>query len=219
VVYTEACESGSIFDGMLPNNTNIFVTTAANGRESSWGCYCPGQIPPPPHEYTTCLGDKYRCVSESVELPCESCWCVPTHGRAVSRSTQLGVLATDLNIPRRGRLSEVCGERRSVSWMEDAERLRRDSAETLEQAYELVKNETQPQVCPLALTSTRPPPPDDTRVSWCANTPSWVLRDTAQPCVGTPPAVATQLHFPSLTRDVPPLPSRWCRGASSRAAT
>jgi hypothetical protein len=33
--------------------------------------------------------------------------------------------------------------------------------------------------------------------SHCANTPSWVLRDTARPCFGTPPAVATQLH--SLT--------------------
>jgi len=62
VVYTEACESGSIFDGLLPDDANIFVTTAANGRESSWGCYCPGQQPPPPPEYTTCLGDKYRCV-------------------------------------------------------------------------------------------------------------------------------------------------------------
>jgi hypothetical protein len=62
VVYTEACESGSIFDGLLPDDANIFVTTAANGRESSWGCYCPGQQPAPPLEYTTCLGDKYRCV-------------------------------------------------------------------------------------------------------------------------------------------------------------
>jgi hypothetical protein len=40
------------------------------------------------------------------------------------------------------------------------------------------------------------PPPDDVRVSGCANTPSWVLGDTTTTvfCSGTPPAVATQLH-------------------------
>lgn len=38
---------------------NIYATTAANARESSWGTYCPGQFPAPPPEFSTCLGDLY----------------------------------------------------------------------------------------------------------------------------------------------------------------
>ncbi|KAK1419065.1 hypothetical protein QVD17_28222 [Tagetes erecta] len=59
VIYVEACESGSIFEGLIPEDLNIYVTTASNANESSWGTYCPGMIPPPPKEYQTCLGDLY----------------------------------------------------------------------------------------------------------------------------------------------------------------
>ncbi|XP_057978550.1 vacuolar-processing enzyme [Malania oleifera] len=59
VLYIEACESGSIFEGLMPENLNIYVTTASNAEESSWGTYCPGMRPPPPPEYMTCLGDLY----------------------------------------------------------------------------------------------------------------------------------------------------------------
>ncbi|XP_024525527.1 vacuolar-processing enzyme beta-isozyme [Selaginella moellendorffii] len=59
VLYIEACESGSIFEGLLPKNLNIFVTTASNAVESSWGTYCPGMEPSPPPEYDTCIGDLY----------------------------------------------------------------------------------------------------------------------------------------------------------------
>eukprot|EP00252_Welwitschia_mirabilis_P005158 TRINITY_DN1560_c0_g1_i1.p1 TRINITY_DN1560_c0_g1~~TRINITY_DN1560_c0_g1_i1.p1 ORF type:complete len:492 (+),score=93.14 TRINITY_DN1560_c0_g1_i1:150-1625(+) len=59
VIYVEACESGSIFEGLLPTNMNIYVTTAANAVEDSWGTYCPGMDPAPPPEYDTCLGDLY----------------------------------------------------------------------------------------------------------------------------------------------------------------
>ncbi|CAK9212424.1 unnamed protein product [Sphagnum troendelagicum] len=59
VIYVEACESGSIFKGLLPEGLNIYVTTASNAQESSWGTYCPGMWPPPPPEYRTCLGDLY----------------------------------------------------------------------------------------------------------------------------------------------------------------
>lgn len=57
--YLEACESGSIFDGLLPDDINVYVTTAANPSESSWGTYCPGMTPAPPSGYNTCLGDLY----------------------------------------------------------------------------------------------------------------------------------------------------------------
>jgi legumain len=36
VFYLEACESGSMFVD-LPTDMNIFATTAANAKESSWG--------------------------------------------------------------------------------------------------------------------------------------------------------------------------------------
>ncbi|EOA18415.1 hypothetical protein CARUB_v10006959mg [Capsella rubella] len=59
VFYLEACESGSIFEGLLPEGLNIYATTASNAEESSWGTYCPGEEPSPPPEYDTCLGDLY----------------------------------------------------------------------------------------------------------------------------------------------------------------
>lgn len=59
VVYVEACESGSIFEGIMPTDLNIYVTTASNAQESSFGTYCPGMEPSPPPEYITCLGDLY----------------------------------------------------------------------------------------------------------------------------------------------------------------
>jgi len=39
VLYIEACESGSMFEGILPNSTNVFATTAADSDESSYACY------------------------------------------------------------------------------------------------------------------------------------------------------------------------------------
>ncbi|KAI4371429.1 hypothetical protein MLD38_019668 [Melastoma candidum] len=59
VMYIEACESGSVFEGIMPQDLNIYVTTASNAQESSFGTYCPGMDPPAPPEYITCLGDLY----------------------------------------------------------------------------------------------------------------------------------------------------------------
>jgi legumain len=59
VLYIEACESGSIFEGIMPQDLNVYVTTASNAQESSFGTYCPGMEPSPPPEYITCLGDLY----------------------------------------------------------------------------------------------------------------------------------------------------------------
>jgi legumain len=59
VFYLEACESGSIFEGLLPPDIAVYATTAANAEESSWGTYCPGDDPGPPPEFDTCLGDLY----------------------------------------------------------------------------------------------------------------------------------------------------------------
>ncbi|CAF2030821.1 unnamed protein product [Rotaria magnacalcarata] len=39
VIYIESCESGSMLDGLLPDNINIYATTASNPDESSYACY------------------------------------------------------------------------------------------------------------------------------------------------------------------------------------
>ncbi|KAM6562830.1 hypothetical protein CsatB_022828 [Cannabis sativa] len=57
VFYLEACESGSMFQGLLPSNINVYATTASNATEDSWAEYCPNFDAP--LEYDTCLGDLY----------------------------------------------------------------------------------------------------------------------------------------------------------------
>jgi len=59
VFYMEACESGSMFEGVLPTNQSIYVTTAANAKESSWGTYCPPDDVVNGTELQSCLGDLY----------------------------------------------------------------------------------------------------------------------------------------------------------------
>jgi len=39
VIYIEACESGSMLEGLLQPNINIYGTTASNAEESSYACY------------------------------------------------------------------------------------------------------------------------------------------------------------------------------------
>ncbi|KAF3613740.1 Vacuolar-processing enzyme [Capsicum annuum] len=67
VFYLESCESGSMFDGLLPKGLNIYVTTASKPNEDSWGTYC-GQVSAsdpclvecsPPEFKGLCLGDLY----------------------------------------------------------------------------------------------------------------------------------------------------------------
>lgn len=39
MLYIEACESGSMFNGLLPDNLKIYATTAATPFESSYAWY------------------------------------------------------------------------------------------------------------------------------------------------------------------------------------
>ncbi|CAG0883948.1 unnamed protein product [Cyprideis torosa] len=52
VFYVEACESGSMFADLLPDNINVFATTASNTTTSSYACYYDT-------ERQTYLGDVY----------------------------------------------------------------------------------------------------------------------------------------------------------------
>jgi legumain len=56
--YLEACESGSIFEGLL-KAPNAFAVTAANAHESSWGWYCPPQDFVNGTAIGSCLGDQF----------------------------------------------------------------------------------------------------------------------------------------------------------------
>lgn len=51
-IYVEACESGSMFKGILPPTWNIFATTASNATTSSYACYYS-------EKFQTYLGDVY----------------------------------------------------------------------------------------------------------------------------------------------------------------
>jgi len=55
----EACESGSMFENILPSNINIYATSASNSDESSWGTYCPPDDFVNGVEINSCLGDLY----------------------------------------------------------------------------------------------------------------------------------------------------------------
>jgi len=59
VLYIEACESGSMFENLLPTNINIYATTAANSVESSWATYCSPNDRVSGKSINSCLGDLY----------------------------------------------------------------------------------------------------------------------------------------------------------------
>ena len=59
VLYIEACESGSMFDGILAKDINVYAVTAANPSESSWGTYCPPDDKVNGVEMNSCLGDLF----------------------------------------------------------------------------------------------------------------------------------------------------------------
>lgn len=59
VIYLEACESGSMFEGLLDPSLNIYAMTASNADESSWGTYCyPDDMINGEH-IGSCLGDLF----------------------------------------------------------------------------------------------------------------------------------------------------------------
>jgi len=59
VFYMEACESGSMFEGLIRPNIGVYVTTASNAVESSWGTYCPPDDMVNGKSINSCLGDLY----------------------------------------------------------------------------------------------------------------------------------------------------------------
>ncbi|KAK7311411.1 hypothetical protein RJT34_09543 [Clitoria ternatea] len=72
VFYVDACEAGSMFRGLLPEDYNIYVMAASDVGEGSWSTYCPFQDPSLPPEYDVCLGDLYSIAwMEDCDVQCE----------------------------------------------------------------------------------------------------------------------------------------------------
>jgi legumain len=90
VFYLEACESGSMFQGLLPDNINIYATTAANARESSYAAYCsPSDVVNGQH-IGSCLGDLYSVTwMEDTELLDPSVETLETQFNTVLTETSL----------------------------------------------------------------------------------------------------------------------------------
>ena len=69
VIYIEACESGSMFEGLLSKDINVYGTTASNAKESSYACYFDAKR-------QTYLGDVYSVVwmedSDAKDISTES---------------------------------------------------------------------------------------------------------------------------------------------------
>jgi len=59
VFYMEACEAGSMFEGLLPADIDVYATTASNAKESSWGTFCPPDDVVDGKTIGACLGDLY----------------------------------------------------------------------------------------------------------------------------------------------------------------
>lgn len=57
--YLETCESGSMFQGLLPKKLPVYALTAANAKESSWGTFCGAQAKVAGKDILSCLGDLF----------------------------------------------------------------------------------------------------------------------------------------------------------------
>jgi legumain len=59
VIYLEACESGSMFEGLLNPVWNILAVTASNSHQSSYATYCPPDDVVDGVHIGACLGDEF----------------------------------------------------------------------------------------------------------------------------------------------------------------
>jgi len=59
VFFIEACESGSMFEGKLPDNIEVYGMTAADATQSSFAAYCPPNDVVNGVKIGSCLGDLF----------------------------------------------------------------------------------------------------------------------------------------------------------------
>ena len=132
MIYVEACESGSMFEGILKTSLNILAVTASNATESSFGIYCPGEYPPPPPEYNgVCLGDTFS-VS----------WLEDRYFNP-KKDSNLYVISNDLIV-----LQDFEKHFSVLCFLGGNSELHDMSKETLKQQYQAVKRRTGPDAEP-----------------------------------------------------------------------
>ncbi|CAF0994550.1 unnamed protein product [Rotaria sp. Silwood1] len=110
VIYIEACESGSMLENLLPNNINIYATTASNAEESSYACYYDDKR-------QTYLGDVYSVVwmedSDVEQIDLETLYqqfLVTQKNTNTSHVMQYG----DLNLGKNHNVSEFQGATKQI---------------------------------------------------------------------------------------------------------
>ncbi|GAB4854396.1 hypothetical protein Ancab_022982 [Ancistrocladus abbreviatus] len=56
MIYFDCCHSGSMFEGLLSNDMNIYVATSAKPAEKSYLTYCDEEL------YQTCLSSQFSAA-------------------------------------------------------------------------------------------------------------------------------------------------------------
>lgn len=172
--YIEACESGSMFEGLLGNDLDIYVTTAANAIESSWATYCPtfysseDDSPNNPAAIGITNGDKAptanTAAADSGDGSSDGGWkAAIVQGLswlqqqlarltgAPQRSAADGAGGLKPPAPPAPQFTTCLGDLYSVAWMEDAEGSDL-TKETLLQQYKKIKVGVGLDGCPLSAT-------------------------------------------------------------------
>ena len=57
--FLDACDSGSMFDKLLPSDISVYAITAASDQQFSWGTFCPSDDVVEGTPLYTCLGDLF----------------------------------------------------------------------------------------------------------------------------------------------------------------
>ncbi|CAF3844054.1 unnamed protein product, partial [Rotaria sp. Silwood1] len=106
VIYIEACESGSMLEGLLPANINVYGTTASNAEEPSYACYYD-------QKRGTYLGDVYSVAwmedSDAEQIDEETLF---TQFQVAQKNTNTSHVMQygDLNLGKHHNVSEFQGE-------------------------------------------------------------------------------------------------------------
>jgi len=111
VIYIEACESGSMLEGLLPNNINVYGTTASNAEESSYACYYDAKR-------QTYLGDVYSVVwmedSDAEKIDAESLFKQFTNTKKLTNTSHV-MQYGDLKLGAAHFVGEFQGEKQSIT--------------------------------------------------------------------------------------------------------
>lgn len=151
--YIEACESGSMFEGLLGNDLDIYVTTAANAIESSWATYCPtfsASAQDDAASNAAAAASMSNGGSTEAAVAADSdggwkgvmfrgmSWLQQQLGRITGAPGHSAAAAESGGVKPAPEFTTCLGDLYSVAWMEDAEKSDL-TGETLLQQYKKIK--------------------------------------------------------------------------------